>query len=168
MHSIAAVGGQLEAGSALAQRARDLGLACQFASRLPGHAQMALGSFVPMLISAQQVGQLKVYMNGYGECMGYVAWALLTPDVEREFIAGKPRALAEWEFSDGTSAWILDLAVAQGSLPYVLEDLRDVVFREYQQLTYFRVKGGRRMCKRISRDDRTSFMAAGRRQGARP
>jgi hypothetical protein len=52
--------------------------------------------------------------------------------------------------------------VEQGSLPYVLEDLRDVVFRDHEQLSYFRVKGGRRMCKRVSRLDRTTFMAAGR------
>jgi hemolysin-activating ACP:hemolysin acyltransferase len=162
MHSLAAIGGRLKPESAMAGRARDLGLACQFATRLPGHAQMPLGSFVPLLLSAQQVGQFKVYLNGYDECVGYVAWALLTPDVEREFIAGKPRALAEWEFSDGTSPWILDLVVAPGSLPYVLEDLRDVVFKDHAQLTYYRVKGGRRMCKRVSRNDRTTFMAAGR------
>lgn len=59
--------------------------------------------------------------------------------------------------------WILDLAVAPGSLPYVLQDLRDEVFREQEHLTYYRVKNERRVCKRVSRDDRTSFMAAGRR-----
>ncbi|MFG6428693.1 toxin-activating lysine-acyltransferase [Roseateles sp. LYH14W] len=163
MHSICAVGGALKPESKLLRQASEVGLLCQFAARLPSHQQMPLPGFMSLAMATQQVGQLKVYLNGYEECVGYVMWALLTPDVEREFISGKPRALADWEYSDGTSAWILDMAVAPGSLPHVLQDLRDVVFKDQEQLTYFRVKGGRRMCKRVSRADRSSFMAAGRR-----
>lgn len=166
MHSVCAIGGEIKPGSPVIPRAFNLGLLCQFAARLPGHAQMPLGSFVQLAVAAQQVGQLKLYFNGYDECVGYVMWGLLTPDVEREFISGKPRALAEWEYSDGSSAWILDMATAPGSLRYVLEDLRDVVFEGHEQLTYFRVKGGRRMCKRVSRQDASSFIAAGRRRAA--
>lgn len=105
---------------------------------------------------------MRVYVNTANECVGYVIWATLTPDVERRYIGGQPRALADWEFSDGTSAWVLDFAVMPGLLRPVMEDLRDVVFKEHDQLTYYRQKGKRRLCKRISRSDRTSFMAAGR------
>jgi hemolysin-activating ACP:hemolysin acyltransferase len=166
MHSMSAICGALTPDSAAMRRALELGLVCQFAARLPSHARMPLGSFIALALAAQQVGQLKIYLNGYEECVGYAIWALLTPEVEREFIAGKPRALAEWEYGDGTSPWVLDMAVAPGSLTYVMEDLRDSVFKDHEQLTYFRVKGGRRMCKRISRQSRTSFIAASRRQGA--
>ena len=97
--------------------------------------------------------------------MGYVIWALLTPDVEREFIAGKPRPLADWEYSDGTNAWVLDMAVAPGSLRYVLEDLRDVVFegRATDLLPY----QGRAppVQARVSRQDGSSFIAAGPPEG---
>jgi hemolysin-activating ACP:hemolysin acyltransferase len=162
MHSTAAIGGRLGPDSVAASQSQDLGLVCQFAARLPGHTQTPLGGMMSLLLNARRVGQLKIYLNGYDECVGYVVWAFLTPEVEDEFISGQPRPLAEWEFNDGTSPWILDMAVEQGSLPYVLEDLRDVVFRDHEQLSYFRVKGGRRMCKRVSRLDRTTFMAAGR------
>lgn len=163
MHSTAAIGGQLKPDSVAARQSLDLGLVCQFAARLPGHAQTPLSGMVPLLLNARKVGQLKVYLNGYDECVGYVVWALLAPEVEQEFISAQPRPLADWEFNDGTSPWILDMAVAPGSLPYVLEDLRDVVFREHEQLTYFRVKGGHTVCKQVSRLDRTTFMS-----GARP
>ena len=162
MHSTAAIGGQLKPGSAAAGESVDLGLVCQFAARLPSHAQTPLGGMTALLLNARRVDQLKVYVNAYCEWVGYVAWAFLTPDVEDDFISDKPRPLAEWEFNDGTSPWIVDMAVASGSLPYVLEDLRDVVFREHEQLTYFRVKNGHTVCKRVSRLDRTTFMAAGR------
>jgi len=162
MHSTAAIGGQITPGSAAARRGLDLGLVCQFAARQPSHANTPVGALVTLLQNALRVGQLKVYLNGYDECVGYVVWGFLTPDVENEFIAGTPRALAEWEFNDGTSPWILDFAVAPGSLPYVLRDLRDEVFRAQPQLTYWRTRRDSRACKRVSRDDRSSFMAAGR------
>ncbi len=160
MHSVCAIGGALQPDSVARRTVTDFGLVCQFAANLPSHAQMPLRSFAVLTQHAQQVDQLKVYLNGYEECVGYVIWALLTPDVERAFIAGNLRPLAPWEFNDGNSLWILDMAVASGSLSYVLEDLRDAVFAEYTQLTYLRVKQGRRLFKRVSRNDRTSFMAA--------
>lgn len=165
MYSTAAIGGQLLPESESAKRSQELGLVCQFAAFM-AHAQTPLGDLMPLLLNARRLQQLKVYLNGYGECVGYVIWALLTADVEEEFIENTPRPLHDWEFNDGTSAWILDMAVAQGSLPYVLEDLRDVVFSEHEELTYFRVKGGRTICKRVSRMDRTTFMSSGRRGAA--
>ncbi len=107
---------------------------------------------------------MRVYVNAAYACVGYVIWAALTPDVERLYISGRPRPLADWEFSDGTSPWVLDFAVAPGLVRPVMEDLRDLVFQDYNQLTYFRQKGSRLTCKRLTRDDRTSFMTAGRRE----
>jgi len=145
------------------ERALAIGLALQLAASLPSHRGMALAGFAGLARGATQVGQLRVYVNAKHDCLGYVLWATVTPDVEREFIAGKPRPLADWEFSDGTCAWVMDFAVAPGMLKKVLADLRDVVFKDHEQLTYFRMKGQRRLCKRVSRSDHTSFMAAGRR-----
>ena len=159
MHSVFAIGGALEQDSPQRRQAEELGLACQLASRLSTHSQIPLSSFVSLARMAQQVSQFKVYLNGYGACVGYVAWALLSPDVESEYLACNPRPLAEWEFNDGTSPWRLDFAVAQGSLPYVLADLRDAVFPHYECVTYFRMKGARLVCKRVGRNDRTSFMS---------
>jgi hypothetical protein len=86
----------------------------------------------------------------------------LTPDVETDYIAGQPRPLADWEFSDGTSPWVLAFGAMPEMLPKLLENLRDVVFKDHQHVTYHRFKGQHRLSKRISRGDRSSFMAAGR------
>lgn len=168
MHSTFVVGGVLETHSPFRRRAEELGLACQLAARLSIHTQTPLNSFASLVQKAQQLGQFKVYLNGYGECVAYVIWALLSPDVEQEYVDCNPRPLAEWEFNDGTSPWILDFAVAPGSLPYVLADLRDSVFEGYEHVTYYRMKAGGLLCKRLSRDDRTSFMSRARRLGAAP
>lgn len=162
MHSTAAIGGQLIMDSTVARQSQELGLACQFAAQQSLNLQKSFGEVMGTLVSAHRLGQLKVYLNGYEECVGFVAWALLTPDVEAEFISGNLRPLRQWEFNDGVSPWILEMGVRDGSLPYILEDLRDVVFGGYEQLTYFRTKGERTVCKRVSRLDRTTFMLAGR------
>ncbi len=141
-----------------------LGLALQLAAIMPSHQGQPLAWFTALARGALQVGQMRVYVNTAHECVGYVIWATLTPDVERLFISGKAYPLADWEFSDGTSAWVLDFAVTPGLLRPVMEDLRDEVFKDHGQLTYYRQKGSRRTCKRISRSDRTTFMAAARQQ----
>lgn len=144
-------------------RALAMGLALQFAAASPSHQGMPLNVFAELAYLALQVGQMRVYVNTRYECVGYVIWVTLTPDVEDEYIADTPRRLASWELSDGTSAWVMDFAVAPGMLPKILADLRDVVFKDHEQLTYCRVKGQHPLCKRVSRSDHTSFMAAGRR-----
>lgn len=154
--------GELKPSSLTYDHALAIGLAFQFAAGSPHHRDQPLSGFAILVRNALQVGNMRVYVNQARECVGYVIWATLTPDVERRFIGGKPRALAEWEFNDGTSAWILDFGVTPGLLSHVMSDLRDVVFKEHDHLTYYRHKGKRRLCKRISRSDRTSFMAAGR------
>jgi hemolysin-activating ACP:hemolysin acyltransferase len=155
--------GDVKPGGSARERALATGLAVRLAAGLPGLGGRPMSSLAALAQSALQVGQMRVYVDKAHECVGYVIWATVTPDVERDYIAGRPRSLADWEFSDGTSAWVLDFAVAPGLLRAVMEDLRDVVFKDHEQLTYVRIKGQRRLCKRVSRSDRTSFMAAGRR-----
>jgi hemolysin-activating ACP:hemolysin acyltransferase len=160
MYSVCAIGGELDAGSQQQLLYAQCGVVCQFASAREISGQKSLREFIPMVQNAIRFGQLKTYFNAYQECVGYVIWAFLTPDVEKQFIAGKVRPLNDWEFNDGTSAWILDMAVSSGSLPYVLEDLRDVVFRNQAHVTYFRVKRGRQLCKRMSRSSVSHFLSS--------
>jgi hemolysin-activating ACP:hemolysin acyltransferase len=149
-------------GNTEREHALALGLAVQYAASSRAHEGLPLSGFAALARSALQVGQMRVYVNAGHECVGYVIWATLTPDVEDDFIDDRPRALAGWEFSDGTSAWVLDFAVMPGLLRQVMTDLRDVVFKDHEQLTYYRHKGPGRLCKRVSRSDGSSFIAAGR------
>jgi hemolysin-activating ACP:hemolysin acyltransferase len=145
----------------LLKRAAIVGHICQFACRFPHLSKAPLISIVKQVIYALEVDQVKVFLNPYGHCVGYVIWGYLTPDVEQQFLDGNFRELAEWEYDDGTSAWILEMAVAPGSLSYVLEDLRDTVFRNEKRVTYFRLKRGKKICKRVSRSAYSSFLRTG-------
>jgi hemolysin-activating ACP:hemolysin acyltransferase len=157
--------GRLDPDSEKGRSCLDIGLLCHFAARTVHLSSSPVGTFVQRILVAQQLQQLKIYVNGYDECVGFVTWAYLSPDVERAFLSGKYRALDEWEYNDGTSPWVLDMVVAPGSLRYVLEDLRDVVFKDCPWLTYFRTKGDKRLFKRVSRQSRASFFSTAREGG---
>lgn len=156
-YSLSTIGGKPDETGL--RRAKTVGFICDLGRDSHFHAQIGLGALMEMLDSAIQLEQIKIYFNDYGECMGYVAWALLAPDVEKRFLSGKDRSLHIIEWNEGTSLWIIDFLVPKGSLPYVLRDMRDNLFKDHDTVTYFRFKNGRRIVKRLCRQDIGSFLA---------
>ncbi|MEQ1515547.1 MAG: toxin-activating lysine-acyltransferase [Usitatibacteraceae bacterium] len=159
-YSLSASGGK---PSAIARsRAETIGFVCDLARGSPLHAQMNLRQLMGMLDTALSLEQVKVYFNDYGECMGYVVWALLAPDVAQRFLRGNDLSLHLTEWNEGTNAWIIDFLVPLGSLDYVLADLRDSVFKDFDYLTYIRVKKGRRIFRCASRAQGGYFFRKGK------
>lgn len=156
-YSTFACGGDLDPSSPLARRAQQIGHACQFAVNFPFLAQEPVAGFVNRLTIASALGQMKVYLSPYGRCVGFVVWAFLAPDVESQLIGDKPLKLHDWQYNEGTSAWIMDLAVASGSLPYVLDDLKDTVFHENSLVRYVRWKNTRRFVRVWRREESGRF-----------
>lgn len=154
-YTVNAVGGK--PGVTQTRRAETLACVCDLARGSPLHAQMPVGSLIGMLDSPMDLKQVKAYFNDYGDSMGYVVWALLAPDVERRFLAGKDFSLHWTEWNEGTSLWIIDFVVQRGSLAYVLRDLRDKLFKDFDTVTYFRVKNGKRIAKQVNRADGGHF-----------
>lgn len=150
-YSLSAVGGK--PGETQLKRGQTVGFVCDMARNSPLHAPMPVGGLMSILDAAMALEQVKVYFSDYGECMGYVVWAYLSPDVEQRFLRGKDLSLDLTEWNEGTCPWIVDFLVPRGSLRYVLHDLRDTVFKDHETLTYFRIKNGKRICKRVSRAD---------------
>lgn len=157
-YSLSAIGGN--PGVAERDRAQLFGFACDLARSSKAHNRVPAGVFLEMLRSAIEVEQIKVYFSNYGECMGYLTWAFLSPAVETRFLRGNDFSLDISEWNEGGSLWIMDLLVPRGSLRYILRDMRDNLFPEYETVTYFRLKRSRRIVKRLSRLDFCSFLAA--------
>lgn len=143
------------------ERAITVGFICDIVRSNHFHAQLSLGTLMRKVDSAIQTNQLKLYFSHYGDCVGYIAWAFLTPDVERRMLNSKDMSLPTEEWTQGTSLWIIDFLVPSGSLSYVLRDMRDNLFKNYDTITYFRFKNGRRIAKQWSRTDRGGFFARG-------
>ena len=154
-YSLTAIGGKPTENGL--KRAQTFGFVCELARSSQFHSQIPTGSMIGMLDSAVQLSQIRVYFNNYGECMGYVIWALLSQDVEQRLLRGTDLSLDSTEWNEGSSLWIVDFFVRRGSLPYVLLDMRDNLFANQETLTYFRVKNGKRVSKRLSRSDGGNF-----------
>ena len=155
-HSLAGIDGQPE--QQRRQRAETVGFACALARRSRAHAGLPLGAFIQMVEDAFDQGQIKCYFNDFGLCMGYLCWAYLTPQVERQLIAGADHPLHLCEWNEGASLWIIDFLVPRGALPRVLADMRDTLFAGRETITYVRVKRGKRICKRLSRTGFSHFL----------
>jgi hemolysin-activating ACP:hemolysin acyltransferase len=150
-YSLSAIGGK--PSQIALRKAETIGFVCDLAQASPQHAPMSLQQLMRVLDAAISLNQVKVYFNDYGECMGYVVWALLAPDVAQRFLSGNDLSLHLTEWNEGTNVWIIDLLVPHGSINYVLRDLSDNVFKDIESLTYFRVKKGKRIFKCVSRSD---------------
>lgn len=118
-----------------------------------GDGALSLRRFVSQLQAPLQVQQYKLYFNDFGDCVGYVTWAYLAPDVEKRLLSGEDYRLHTCEWNEGTSLWIMDMSFPHGSIKHVLKDWRDNLFKNFDTLTYFRVKSGKRIFKRVSRAD---------------
>ena len=139
--------------SSTVQAATLLGFVCQLASRSAVHANLPLRRILGLFSSPTEVQQYKLYFNDFGDCVGYVTWAYLAPVVEKRLLSGEDYQLQTCEWNEGASLWIMDMVVHYGSIKHVLKDWRDNLFKNFDTLTYFRVKNGKRIFKRVSRAD---------------
>jgi hemolysin-activating ACP:hemolysin acyltransferase len=145
--TLCGIGGRVRTSTPEFARAALIGLVLQFASQSPYHRNRTLPDIVATLLMAYRLGQLKVYFNDYGECVGYVAWALLSPQVASEFRQTGTRRLESIEWNEGFEPWIVDFLIRPGSLHYVVRDLRHLVFADYASLSYVRARKGVRRLK---------------------
>jgi hemolysin-activating ACP:hemolysin acyltransferase len=153
-YSMSSIGGKPTENQT--RRVSTIGFVFDMASTSVSHMHLPVTALMRQVNIAISTEQIKVYFNNYGECMGYVVWALLAPDVESRFFNGDlSLQLVEW--NEGTSLWIIDFLVPRGSLKYVLRDLRDDVFKDHSTVTYFRVKRGKLITKQMGRNDGGNF-----------
>jgi len=156
-YSMCAIGGTAEESRRI--RAETIGFVCAMARSAGNNRKRRLDDFLKTIDAAIDLNQIKLYFNNHGQCMGYVTWAYLSPAVEQRLVRVRNLSVSISERVEGTSLWILDFVVPRGALQYVLADLRDVVFADEAAVTYARIKSGRFIPKRLSRDDGGSFFS---------
>ncbi len=155
-------------GDTDSQRATEIGFICQLCTVSSVHANLPLQRIVGRLNSPMTVGQYKIYFNDFFQCVGYLTWATLAPDVEKRLLSGEDYHLQTCEWNEGASLWIMDMVFPYGSIRHVLKDLRDELFKGFETVTYFRIKNGKRIFKRVSRADGGYFFRDALRGAAAP
>ncbi|GGC05801.1 toxin-activating lysine-acyltransferase [Pseudoduganella buxea] len=135
-----------------------VGLVAQLMATQPDRCKR-LAPMLHGLVPAARANQIKLYFDRFGVFIGYIAWATLSAETEHKMLAAPPFELSGAERTSGTSLWVTDFHIAAGHVPAVLEDMRDRLFADADQVTYFRFKGRRRIAKRIGRHGRHAFFA---------
>ncbi|WP_298325231.1 toxin-activating lysine-acyltransferase [Asticcacaulis sp.] len=134
-----------------------IGHCCKLACYSAVHSSMGIKAFIEHLSAPIALNQIKLYFNRFGQCVGYVVWAYLSPRTEKRLLTEPDYRLKDYEWSEGQSLWIVDFLVPHGSLDLVLVDFRDNLFAKDKSVTYFRLKSRKRIAKQLSRQDSCSF-----------
>lgn len=126
------------------------------AERTLGQPQ-TLAHHLDRLAAGLVAHQIGLRFGRFGQLCGCVQWARVTPEVSDRLLRYGTDSLQPLDMHGGDETWILDFSVRHGEAPRVLACLRDDWLRASPRVTYFRVKRGRRIAKRVSRADPTSF-----------
>lgn len=120
-----------------------------------GGTQLAL-VLGPTLAAIEQ-NQVKLYFDRFGKAVAFVIWAMLDDQHRGNLLREGKLPVTPQSISSGAHLCVLDFNAEQGYCLAILDDLRDRVFREITELTYFRIKNGRRIFKLISRNSNSTF-----------
>jgi hemolysin-activating ACP:hemolysin acyltransferase len=134
-----------------------VGAACQLAALSASHRGVSIRGFIDSLRMPINLGQVRVFHNDFGQCMGYVTWARVAEEVHHRLVSDPMAKLHEFEWNEGDRLWIMDLLVPKGSIRPVLATFRDQLFQDAEEICYFRFKRGLRICRSVARDQRLSF-----------
>jgi hemolysin-activating ACP:hemolysin acyltransferase len=104
-----------------------------------------------------EYGQIRLLINDFGQLSGMVMWAAVSKEIGDRILREGVESLQPDDMKSGNDTWLLELSASGGTLPELLRILRDECLHSTSQVTYFRVRNGRRIAKRIARTDCTSF-----------
>lgn len=133
-----------------------IGYLAQLIAQSPVHRKYPF-EYLTRLCAGLQQGNVKLYFNSEGLAVGFVAWAYLTRDTERRLIKTGELQISPIEWNEGHSLWIVDLAAPLGNIRYILDDLRDQVFRSARTVRYFRKRRDGLIFKEANRESSASF-----------
>jgi hemolysin-activating ACP:hemolysin acyltransferase len=138
-------------------QAEQLGYAALLMSQSAIHRDNTIWYFNLIVAPAVYQRKIRFYFNEDGDPVGYVIWALLAADIEQAVLSTGAFGLQEGEWGEGDSLWIVDLLAPFGNLKYILQDLRDSLFKDYQRVRYLRRKGDRVVAREVERNPRRAF-----------
>ncbi|MET0321070.1 MAG: toxin-activating lysine-acyltransferase [Duganella sp.] len=135
---------------AAAERSVLLGLVMGEALRL-GHCRaLPIASLWDTWEQAAELDQIALFFDHTGRAVGYVSWMTLSAPHIASMLTGQNTRFSLADRCSGPHLWITELVVAHGCLTLALAHMRDTLFPTFDQVTYFRTKGSKRIAKRIS------------------
>jgi hemolysin-activating ACP:hemolysin acyltransferase len=130
--------------------AETLGFVARLIADSPAASMRSFEYIKQVVLPAISASQLKVYFNRRGQPVGFVIWAWLGTDTEREFMSGGWRSLHHSEWREGNSLWLLDIVSPFNNTRHILRAFYRDNMPGVKELTYGRRIRGSFVVKRIS------------------
>lgn len=109
---------------------------------------------------AADLNQIALFFDHTGRAVGYISWMTLSEPNIHSMLTGQNTLFSLADRCSGPHLWITELVVSHGCLPLALAYMRDTLFPAFDQVTYFRTKGSKRIAKRISTKRGHAFFTA--------
>lgn len=119
-------------------QAVSLGCACHLVSRTKAYLRAPTAVFPIWIEPAIALGQIEFLFDRRGNVVSYFTYAFLTQSVEHRLVNDLNVILHISEWKEGNRLWVLDLVAAPGYLLPTMRYARDVIFKDYKQLSYLR------------------------------
>lgn len=91
------------------------------------HRQYQVRDIADIIMPALNLGQYRIYRNQKREPIALVTWAFLSPQTEKEYLAGK-MVLSEQDRTSGELLYFPDFIAPYGHTKQVVKDLQKNVF----------------------------------------
>ena len=163
MHSLNYILGkvQFRADDAAARHVL-LGLVMGEAVRLRQSRALPISTQLETWEQAVELRQIELFFDHTGRAVGYVCWMMLSELNVQRMLTMQDPGLSPADRRSGPHLWITELVVSHGYLALALAHMRDALFPFFDQVTYFRTKGSKRIAKRISTRQGHAFFSAAR------
>lgn len=139
------------------KRSSDLSAILELCAASASHNRLPIAGFFGRLQIPLMLGQVEVFRNHFGQTLGYIVWALLHPEVEERLLTNVNAEILDFEWNEGKCLWVVDCIFSAGSIIPMLRHLRDYTFKDFDQITYMRLKGRKVFVRRISRGCHSRF-----------
>lgn len=94
------------------------------------HRDWPISSLLRWVIPAISLQQYRIYHQD-GAPKGYISWAKLSPDVEREY-ALCPESLQPKDWNSGDRYWLVDFISPLGHTKEIIKDIKHNIFPDTQ------------------------------------
>jgi len=94
----------------------------------PTHRHMFLSELELQVIPPLRMGQCRVLRGEDGQPLAYAAWARVSDAVHKRLESGQHR-LRPTDWNSGPHPWLIDIAAPPQTLPRVLAELQEHVFK---------------------------------------
>lgn len=126
-----------------------VGLVIRLASEYPAGAGIDAVVLANLVSMAFNTGNLHLYFDRFGKLEGYAILAVLDQTTYARFVRGE-LAHADFRVSGPNGhACVIDFFGTKSATRRMLAKLKKHAKRKFDDLTYFRIKSNKRICRRI-------------------